>query len=73
VRHAYVPVYAPAYYAPAPVVVRRVITRPVVVYPQPPVVVVPAPYAAANVVYDRDRVGGFIGVSGPHVSIGIGF
>ena len=75
VRHAYVPVYAPAY-VPAPVIVHRpVIARPVIVYPQAPVVVVPAPYAAATVVYDRDRDGvdGFIGVSGPRVSIGIGF
>ena len=64
----YQPVYRPVY---APVYAPVVVARPMI--PRP-VVVVPA-YPVAPVVYDRHRDGvdGFIGISGPHVSIGIGF
>ena len=75
-RHAYVarpayvvahPVYVrPVYIAPPPPA--YVVVRPAYV-PPPPVLYAPVP------VYDRHRDGidGFIGISGPHVSIGIGF
>jgi hypothetical protein len=74
--HAYVarPVYyapRPVYVAPRPVYIapRPVYVAPYPYLPAPPVVYAPVP------VYDhhRDGVAGFIGISGPHVSIGIGF
>lgn len=63
VRPVFYAPYAPAY----------VVHRAPCVTPYPVVVAPPLPYAP--VVYDpvRVHVGGFIGVSGPHVSIGIGF
>ena len=68
-RHAYVA--RPAYVIARPVYVAPpayVVVRPAYV-PPPPVLYAPVP------VYDRHRDGidGFIGISGPHVSIGIGF
>lgn len=67
--------------AVAPIVVRPVY-RPVVRTVYTPIYApayapayVPAPYAYGTVVYDRGRDGvdGFVSISGPHVSVGIGF
>ena len=67
-------VYAPTIvyrhaYAPG----RYFVPRPAFVAPYPYVAAPPLPYGA--VVYDpvHVHVGGFVGFSGPHVSIGIGF
>lgn len=52
---------------------RAFVVRPVMI-PRPVIVVTP-PVTYGTVVYDHGRVGvdGFIGISGPHLSVAIGF